>query len=54
MLARAEDGVARAFVNVCRHRGAPVCAPGQGTLGSQKIAHAPSEQTSPAGHSAEL
>ena len=31
LLARAEDGVARAFVNVCRHRGAPVCAPGQGT-----------------------
>lgn len=31
LLARAEDGVARAFINVCRHRGAPVCEPGAGS-----------------------
>ena len=31
LLARGGDGVARAFLNVCRHRGATVCALGEGT-----------------------
>lgn len=30
LLVRGEDGVARAFLNACRHRGAPVCEPGSG------------------------
>jgi phenylpropionate dioxygenase-like ring-hydroxylating dioxygenase large terminal subunit len=30
LLSRGEDGLARAFINACRHRGAPVCAAGQG------------------------
>ena len=28
LLVRGDDGVARAFLNVCRHRGSPVCPPG--------------------------
>ena len=32
LLVRAEDGVVRAFINACRHRGAQVCRPGSGTL----------------------
>ncbi len=32
LLVRAEDGVVRAFINACRHRGAQVCPPGSGTL----------------------
>ena len=31
LLVRGQDGVARAFLNVCRHRGAQVCKPGNGT-----------------------
>ena len=31
LLVRGEDGVARAFVNVCRHRGAQLCKVGSGT-----------------------
>ncbi len=31
LLVRGNDGVARAFLNVCRHRGAPVCEPGTGS-----------------------
>ncbi len=31
LLVRGKDGVARAFLNVCRHRGAQVCKPGNGT-----------------------
>ena len=31
LLVRGEDGVARAFVNVCRHRGAQLCPVGSGT-----------------------
>jgi phenylpropionate dioxygenase-like ring-hydroxylating dioxygenase large terminal subunit len=31
LLIRGSDGVARAFLNVCRHRGAPVCEPGTGS-----------------------
>ena len=31
LLVRGNDGVARAFLNVCRHRGAQVCKPGNGT-----------------------
>jgi len=30
LLVRGDDGVARAFLNVCRHRGARICAPGAG------------------------
>lgn len=30
LIIRGEDGVARAFVNACRHRGAPVCSEGSG------------------------
>ena len=30
LITRGMDGVARAFINACRHRGAPVCAPGSG------------------------
>ncbi|MEM8853405.1 MAG: aromatic ring-hydroxylating dioxygenase subunit alpha [Pseudomonadota bacterium] len=30
LLVRGDDGVARAFLNICRHRGAPVCAAGKG------------------------
>ncbi len=30
LIARGDDGVARAFLNSCRHRGAPVCAAGKG------------------------
>lgn len=30
LLVRGSDGVARGFINVCRHRGAPVCEPGVG------------------------
>ncbi len=30
LLTRADDGTARAFLNVCKHRGAPLCEPGQG------------------------
>src|ERR1700722_2815760 len=30
LLTRSSDGVARAFLNVCRHRGAIVAQPGQG------------------------
>ena len=32
ILVRAEDGVARTFINACRHRGAQLCQPGSGTL----------------------
>ena len=31
ILVRGDDGVARAFINVCRHRGAQVCKNGTGT-----------------------
>jgi phenylpropionate dioxygenase-like ring-hydroxylating dioxygenase large terminal subunit len=31
ILVRGEDGVARAFINACRHRGAMVCEAGSGT-----------------------
>lgn len=31
LLVRGDDGVARAFINVCRHRGAPLCEAGHGT-----------------------
>jgi phenylpropionate dioxygenase-like ring-hydroxylating dioxygenase large terminal subunit len=31
LLVRGEDGVVRAFINVCRHRGAQLCQPGSGT-----------------------
>ena len=34
LLARGDDGVARAFLNVCRHRGAQLCADGDGTARS--------------------
>ena len=30
LIARGGDGVCRAFINTCRHRGAPVCAVGSG------------------------
>jgi phenylpropionate dioxygenase-like ring-hydroxylating dioxygenase large terminal subunit len=30
LLVRGDDGVVRAFLNACRHRGAPVCEPGRG------------------------
>ncbi len=32
ILVRAEDGVVRAFINACRHRGAQLCPPGSGSL----------------------
>ena len=32
LLVRGEDGVARAFLNVCRHRGAQLCKVGSGTV----------------------
>src|SRR6476659_2804826 len=32
ILVRGQDGVARAFINACRHRGAPVCANGSGKI----------------------
>ncbi|MEO7241563.1 MAG: aromatic ring-hydroxylating dioxygenase subunit alpha [Variovorax sp.] len=35
LIARGEDGVARAFLNVCRHRGALVCKTGSGS--SQRL-----------------
>jgi phenylpropionate dioxygenase-like ring-hydroxylating dioxygenase large terminal subunit len=31
LIVRGGDGTARAFLNVCRHRGAVVCEPGCGT-----------------------
>ncbi len=31
LLTRADDGVVRAFLNVCKHRGAPLCEPGRGS-----------------------
>ena len=31
LLTRGADGAARAFLNVCRHRGSPLCEPGSGT-----------------------
>ena len=31
LMVRAEDGVVRAFLNICRHRGAQLCKPGRGT-----------------------
>lgn len=31
LLVRGTDGAARAFLNVCRHRGAQICQPGNGT-----------------------
>lgn len=31
LLVRGDDGIARAFINVCRHRGAPLCEAGHGT-----------------------
>jgi len=31
LLVRGEDGIVRAFLNACRHRGAPVCEPGRGS-----------------------
>jgi len=31
LLVRGDDGVVRAFLNVCRHRGAPVCETGRGS-----------------------
>jgi len=31
LLVRGEDGTVRAFLNACRHRGAPVCKPGAGS-----------------------
>ena len=30
LLTRSSDGIARAFINVCKHRGAPVCEKGKG------------------------
>jgi nitrite reductase/ring-hydroxylating ferredoxin subunit len=30
LIVRGDDGTARAFLNVCRHRGARICAPGSG------------------------
>jgi phenylpropionate dioxygenase-like ring-hydroxylating dioxygenase large terminal subunit len=30
IIVRGEDGVARAFINACRHRGTPVCEEGRG------------------------
>lgn len=30
LIVRGDDGVARAFLNVCRHRGARICEPGSG------------------------
>ena len=30
LLTRSDDGVARAFLNVCKHRGAPLCEEGLG------------------------
>lgn len=33
LLVRGDDGVARAFFNVCRHRGAALCAPGSSGSG---------------------
>ena len=32
LLVRDAEGVARAFINVCRHRGAQLCKPGSGSL----------------------
>lgn len=32
LLVRGQDGVARAFLNVCRHRGAQLCKAGRGTV----------------------
>jgi len=32
LLTRGDDGVARAFINVCRHRGAPLCEAGHGSV----------------------
>ncbi len=32
VMVRGEDGVARAFINACRHRGAQLCKPGHGTV----------------------
>lgn len=32
ILVRGDDGVARAFINACRHRGAPVCENGAGKV----------------------
>jgi phenylpropionate dioxygenase-like ring-hydroxylating dioxygenase large terminal subunit len=32
ILVRGEDGAVRAFINACRHRGAPVCADGSGKV----------------------
>ncbi len=31
LLTRADDGIVRAFLNVCKHRGAPLCEPGAGS-----------------------
>ena len=31
LIVRGKDGVARAFLNVCRHRGARICQPGHGS-----------------------
>lgn len=31
LLTRGADGAARAFLNVCRHRGSPLCVPGSGS-----------------------
>ena len=31
LLTRGTDGAARAFLNVCRHRGSPLCVPGSGS-----------------------
>ncbi|MXZ84619.1 MAG: aromatic ring-hydroxylating dioxygenase subunit alpha [Acidimicrobiia bacterium] len=31
LLTRGADGAARAFLNVCRHRGSPLCEPGSGS-----------------------
>ena len=30
LITRGEDGVVRAFINICKHRGAPVCPEGSG------------------------
>src|SRR4029077_6445987 len=32
LITRGEDGVARAFINACRHRGAPVCEVKSGNI----------------------
>ena len=32
LMVRGEDGVARAFLNACRHRGAQLCKPGHGAV----------------------